>query len=105
LHRPVGEGRGYATVVDRSSHGVRFEAAVMLDRDRFGSESLERPALVPLDDGAWRLVVSCATPGTKHSRVKDPVVKVWRGRWRMRAPMMEKSGNLTPMTCLAERLE
>ena len=35
----------------------------------FGSDSLERPALVPLDDGTWRLYVSCATPGTKHWRV------------------------------------
>jgi len=39
-----------------------------LPKDRFGAESLERPALVRLDDG-WRLYVSCATPGTKHWRI------------------------------------
>jgi hypothetical protein len=41
---------------------------VTLDKDRFGAESLERPALVRLDHG-WRLYVSCATPGSKHWRI------------------------------------
>jgi hypothetical protein len=39
-----------------------------LAKDRFGAESLERPALVRLDSG-WRLYVSCATPGSKHWRI------------------------------------
>ena len=79
-----------------------------LDKDRFGAESLERPALVRTDAG-WRLYVSCATPGSKHWRidaldaptpealagaeartvfpgdehtgVKDPVIRRWGGRW------------------------
>ena len=45
--------------------GERLEPVVELDKDRFGAESLERPALVRLD-GGWRLYLSCATPGSKH---------------------------------------
>jgi hypothetical protein len=37
-----------------------------LEKDAFGAESLERPALVRLPGGGWRIYVSCATPGTKH---------------------------------------
>ena len=37
-----------------------------MTKDRFGAESLERPALVHTPEGRWRLYVSCATPGTKH---------------------------------------
>jgi len=40
-----------------------------LGRDRFCAESLERPALVRLGNGTWRLYVSCATPGSKHWRI------------------------------------
>jgi hypothetical protein len=69
LRRPVGEGRGFANVVARSSDGVRFEPVVALGKDAFGAESLERPALVHTPEGRWRLYVSCATPGTKHWRV------------------------------------
>ena len=76
------------------------------------AESLERPALVRLPDGRWRLYLSCATTGTKHWRVeaadaahpaefdvrrrevvlpgdvmkravKDPVIKHRAGQWRM----------------------
>jgi hypothetical protein len=69
LRRPVGRGRGYAVVVARSEDGERFETLAVLDRDRFDCESLERPALVKLPGGGWRLYVSCATPGTLHWRV------------------------------------
>lgn len=64
LRRPVGQGRGYVNVVARSADGVRFETVAVLDRDAFGAESLERPALVPLADGRWRLYVSCDIPAT-----------------------------------------
>ena len=37
-----------------------------MTKDRFGAESLERPALVRTAEGRWRLYVSGATPGTKH---------------------------------------
>lgn len=70
LRRPVGLGRGYANVVARSADGVSFETLVTLNRDEFGTESLERPALVRTPDGTWRLYVSCATTGTKHWRVE-----------------------------------
>ena len=111
LRRPVGAGRGYANVVARSADGERFETVSVLGRERFDCDSLERPALVKLPDGAWRLYVSCATPDSKHWRVdavdapdpsgfdpaaartvlpgddtvavKDPVVKVIGGRWHM----------------------
>ena len=69
LRRPVGEGRGFGNVIARSADGLNFTPVVELDKDRFGAESLERPALVHTPDGRWRLYVSCATPGTKHWRV------------------------------------
>ncbi len=111
LRRPLDAGRGYANVVSRSEDGIEFETVTVLGREEFGSDSLERPALVPSGDGTWKLYVSCATPGTNHWRVdvlaaddpskfesasattvlpgdrgvgvKDPVVKVIDGRWHM----------------------
>jgi hypothetical protein len=111
LRRPVGEGRGFGNVVARSDDGVRFEPVVAVGKDRFGAESLERPALVHTPEGRWRLYVSCATPGTRHWRVdlleaatveglataeartvlpgsateapKDPVVRRHGGRWHL----------------------
>ena len=109
LRRPVGQGRGYANVVARSTDGVRFTTVATIGKDALGAESLERPALVVTDDGRWRLYVSVATPGTKHWRVvlleastpeglataeavtvmpgsdelavKDPVIVQHDGRW------------------------
>jgi hypothetical protein len=112
LRRPVGSGRGYANVIARSHDGEHFETVAVLDRADFGSDSLERPALVALPDGSWRLYVSCATPGTRHWRVdaldaadpslfdpassktvlpgdlssvavKDPVIKLVGGQWHL----------------------
>jgi hypothetical protein len=48
--------------------GAVHVGGVVLDKARFGAESLERPALVRTDAG-WRLYVSCATPGSKHWRI------------------------------------
>jgi hypothetical protein len=101
--------RGGRVVLARSHRGAPLEPVVVLDRERFGAESLERPALVLTGDGRWRLYVSCATPGTKHWRidlleapsperlgqadgrtvfpgdeltaVKDPVIRFAGGRW------------------------
>jgi hypothetical protein len=70
LRRPQGQGRGYAVVVARSADGVAFETLLTVRREQLGAESLERPALVTTPDGAWRLYLSCATPGTKHWRVE-----------------------------------
>jgi len=111
VRAPLGEGRGLATVVARSADGVHFETITEVTKDRFGAESLERPALVPLPGGRWRLYVSCATPGSKHwwvdvleadrpeelataphrtvlpgdrrHAVKDPVIILAGGRWHL----------------------
>ncbi len=61
--------RGAGVVVARSEDGVHLETVAHLTRQRFGAESLERPALVRLPGGGWRLYVSCATPGSKHWRI------------------------------------
>jgi hypothetical protein len=66
VRAPLGHGRGLATVIARSTDGVRFETVAEVTKDRFGAESLERPALVRIPTGRWRLYISCATPGTKH---------------------------------------
>jgi hypothetical protein len=69
LRRPVGQGRGYATVVACSQDGEHFSTVAVLHRDSFGGDSLERPCLVRTPDRRWRLYVSVATPGSKHWRV------------------------------------
>jgi hypothetical protein len=111
VRAPIGHGRGMANIVARSTDGVRFETVAEITKERFGAESLERPALVALPDGRWRLYVSSATPGTKHwwvdvleadtpegladaprrtvlpgderHAVKDPVVVHHRGVWHL----------------------
>jgi hypothetical protein len=69
FRRPFGEGRGFLNVVARSTDGEHFEPLAELDRRDFNCESLERPALVAVPGGGWRIYVSCATPGTFHWRV------------------------------------
>ena len=64
--RPEGDGRGHTTVVARSADGLAFADVARVDRSVSGAESYERPVLVRLDDGAWRLYLSCATPDSKH---------------------------------------
>ncbi len=111
LRRPVGQGRGFANVLARSDDGLRFETVGVLDKDTFGAESLERPAIVRTPEGRWRAYVSAATPGSYHWRVdvlesatyeglataqprtvlpgsdllavKDPVVLHAGGRWHL----------------------
>ena len=112
LRRPRGAGRGYANVIARSNDGISFETVAVLEREEFECDSLERPALVALPDGSWRIYVSCATRNSDHWRVevieadepanfaaepahtvlkghrgtlavKDPVVKVIDGRWHL----------------------
>jgi hypothetical protein len=70
LRLPIGEGRGISNVVARSHDGVAFTVVAEVSKDRFDSESLERPAIVRTPSGAWRLYVSAATTGTKHWRVE-----------------------------------
>lgn len=66
LRQPLGQGRGRVNVIARSADGVSYEPVAMVDRERFGAASLERPALVALPGGGWRLYVSCSTPSSKH---------------------------------------
>jgi hypothetical protein len=70
LRLPIGLGRGYAVAIARSADGEQFEEITTITKESMGAESLERPALVLLPDGSWRLYLSCATTGTKHWRVE-----------------------------------
>jgi hypothetical protein len=70
LRRPLGAGRGYAITVARSADGVHFDPVLTITKEQMDAESLERPVLVELPDGRWRLYLSCATYGTKHWRVE-----------------------------------
>jgi hypothetical protein len=60
--------RGSSLVLAHSDDRGRLTAVAALEKERFGAESLERPALVRLE-GGWRLYVSCATPNSKHWRI------------------------------------
>lgn len=111
VRRPLGVGRGVSVVVARSEDGVHFSSVAEVTREAFGTESFERPVLVPLPEGGWRLYLSCATQGSKHwwvdsltagspealpdgqrrvvlpgrvsMAVKDPVILVRNGAWQM----------------------
>jgi hypothetical protein len=93
----------------RSADGEHLTPITSINKDRFGAASLERPALVRMESGRWRLYVCCATPGSKHwwierleaadpagfagaesrvvfpgderTGVKDPVIRSWHGLW------------------------
>ncbi len=113
LRRPVGSGRGYAVGIAFAADGVHFgDPLTVIAKEEVDTESLERPELVQLPAGGWRLYLSCATTGTKHWRVeatdaahpaefdvrrrgvvlpgdprkravKDPVITYHGGRWHM----------------------
>ncbi len=113
LRRPIGSGRGYAVAIAYSADGAAFgDPIAVITKEEMDTESLERPELVQLPDGRWRLYLSCATTGTKHWRVeatdaahpaefdvsqrklvlpgdqrkraiKDPVICHHDGRWHM----------------------
>ena len=55
-----------STVVARSVNGERLTTVATLDETYFGAQAVERPALIRLERGRWRLYVCCATPGSKH---------------------------------------
>lgn len=70
MRGPIGEGRGYGTVIAKSSDGVHFEHLCIIAKSEMDAESLERPALVRTPDGKWRLYISCSTIGSKHWRIE-----------------------------------
>jgi hypothetical protein len=55
-----------ANVIARSADGERYETVATLDKGRWDAAMVERPALVRLDSGRWRLYVCGATPASKH---------------------------------------
>ncbi len=112
LRRPIGQGRGYAVALACARDGVNFHTLALVGKGELDTESLERPELVRLPDGRWRLYLSCATTGTRHWRVeaidaahpaefdvrrrevvlpgdvrkravKDPVISLRDGTWHM----------------------
>lgn len=111
VRRPIMAGRGVSVIISRSFDGVRFDRVSEIRREAFGAASFERPVLLPLPEGGWRLYLSCATPDSKHwwiealdadrpdrlSRgrrtlvlpgdahvaVKDPVIIHREGQWHM----------------------
>lgn len=66
VRRPIMAGRGVSVVVARSTDGVEFETVCEVHRDDFGADSFERPVIIALPEGGWRLYLSCATPDSKH---------------------------------------
>jgi hypothetical protein len=70
FRKPIGQGRGYAVEIARSADGENFDKLLTITREQMDAESLERPVLIDLPDGRWRLYLSCATHGTKHWRVE-----------------------------------
>lgn len=66
VRRPIMAGRGVSVVVARSEDGVDFTTVCEVFRDDFGADSFERPALLPLPEGGWRLYLSCASRNSKH---------------------------------------
>jgi hypothetical protein len=98
-----------STVVAVSDDGETFTTVVTLDKSRFDAMSMERPSVVQLEDGGWRLYTCCATkdskhwwidaldaddpagfasadartvfPGDDHTAVKDPIVRRNGSSW------------------------
>ncbi|MFC7504432.1 hypothetical protein ACFQRR_20435, partial [Nocardioides sp. GCM10030258] len=55
VRRPLTDGRGVSVVIARSEDGERFTTVAEVHREAFGSESFERPVLVPVPGIGWRL--------------------------------------------------
>ena len=66
VRRPIMAGRGVSVIIARSFDGISFDQVSEIRREAFGAASFERPVLLPLPNGGWRLYLSCATPHSKH---------------------------------------
>lgn len=101
LRRPVGAGRGVTVEIASSGDGVHFEPVAQVHRAAFFAESFERPALVPLPDGGWRLYLSCATPASKHWWIEavdaDLPAGLPYGRRRVVLPGDDRTGVKDPV--------
>lgn len=106
VRRPLTDGRGVSVVVARSDDGLVFEQVTEVAREDFGAESFERPVLVPLPGGGWRLYLSCATPGSKHwwvdSLTADRVEDLPRGTRVVVASGDERTGVKDPVVTIGE---
>lgn len=69
LRRPLGQGRGRLNILARSTDGVSFETVGEIAAETYGSDSLERPAILQTPEGRWRCYLSIATAGSLHWRV------------------------------------
>jgi hypothetical protein len=105
-----GSGQDDDVVLARSNDGAKLETVGVLDKGAHGAAMTERPSLIRLPDGLWRLYASFATPdslhwwvglieadtfeglaevphsvvfpGDVHTGVKDPVVRFDGSRWQ-----------------------
>ena len=93
MRRPLTDGRGVSVVVARSTDGVDLEEVTTVSRVDFGAESFERPVLVPLLDGGWRLYLSCATPGSKHWWIDSLTADTRRRRLELEERLRRTEGN------------
>jgi len=59
------------TVIARSTDGERFETLCAFDGTRFGANWMERPALVKVGPGNWRMWICMGSP------IEDPQSKRW----------------------------
>jgi hypothetical protein len=119
VRRPLHAGRGVSTVIARSADGVTFEPVTEIQRHAFGAASFERPALVTLPGGGWRIYLSCATPESKHWWVEtldaDRPEHLARGvrhvalagndHWALKDPVVWRDGNRWSMFVCAHPLD
>jgi hypothetical protein len=61
--------RGYLLRIARSSDGIRFRTVWEATKEQFGTESIERCALVRLDSSRWRLFVGFVDPADRRWRI------------------------------------
>jgi hypothetical protein len=100
---------GDGVVIARSADGEHFETVVSIPSSQMGVGMTERPALIQMGDGSWRMYVSCGNeighhwwislleaetleglahaplrtifPGDAVTWVKDPIVHRYGGKW------------------------
>ncbi len=108
LRRPIGLGRGYRCVVAESSDGLDFAPVWELDSREWGTDSIERSALVKDPDGGWSLYISSVDPADNRWRIdllraSDPAgINVGRRQAVMTAASTGTEGVKDPVVWLME---